>query len=74
MQKRRRFKQTLTLQERLLQDSEQLREQAKMLNPGPARDHAVKRIQQNETAMDLCEMLDLPPMRAPVRALRKVEF
>ena len=42
MKKRRRFKQTLTLEERLLRDSEQLREQVKMLEPGPARNHLLK--------------------------------
>ena len=70
MKKRRRFKQTLTLEERLLRDSEQLREQAKMLGPGPARNHLLKRIQQNETAVALCEQLNVPATRALVQTLR----
>jgi hypothetical protein len=70
MKKRRRFKQTLTLEERLLRDSEQLREQAKMLGPGPARNHLLQRIQQNETAVALCEQLNSRVVRASVQTLR----
>jgi hypothetical protein len=70
MKKRPRFKQTLTLEERLLRDSEQLREQVKMLGPGPARNHLLKRIQQNETAVALCEQLNVPATRASVQTLR----
>jgi hypothetical protein len=72
MKKRRRFKQTLTLEERLLRDSEQLREQAKMLGPGPTRNHLLKRIQQNETAVALCEHLNAPATRAPVQNAKGV--
>ena len=71
MKKRRRFKQTRTLEERLLLDSEQLREQARTLAPGPTRDRVFKRIQQNETAIDLCERLNVPAEQTPMQALRR---
>ena len=57
MQKRRRFKQTQSLEERLAQDTAQLREQAKTLPPGQAREIIMRRITQNEAACNLCEML-----------------
>lgn len=65
MQKRRRFKQTSTLRERLLADTEHLREQAGMLPQGQIRDHVMRRIRQNEAAADLCEMLDAPRLAYP---------
>ena len=57
MQKRRRFKQTQSLEERLAQDTAQLREQAKALPPGQAREFIMRRITQNEAAGHLCKML-----------------
>jgi hypothetical protein len=65
MQKRRRFKQTSTLKERLAEDTEQLRKQAKTLQPGAALDHVQKRIRQNETAAHLSEWLTSPGLRPP---------
>jgi hypothetical protein len=64
--KRRRFKQTLSLEERLVEDIEQLREQAKMLPPGHRRNEVLRRIRQNETAADVCEWLRSPGLRPPV--------
>lgn len=57
---RRRFKQTQPLEERLAQDTAQLREQAKTLPPGRARELIMRRITQNEGAYHLCEMLRSP--------------
>ena len=65
MQKRRRFKQTLPLRARLIEDTEHLREQAHTLPPGQIRDHVMRRIRQNEAAADLCELLDAPHPGAP---------
>ena len=62
--KRRRFKQTQTLQERLAEDTVELREQLKLLPRGPTRDHVLRRIRQNETAMEMSDWLrssDLQP-------------
>jgi hypothetical protein len=60
MQKRRRFKQTQSLEERLAQNTAALRDQAKSLPLGRAREHILRRITQNEAASHLCEMLSSP--------------
>ena len=54
--KRRRFKQTKFLDERLAQDTTQLREKAKMLPAGPVREHVIRRIRQNEASSHVCEL------------------
>ena len=63
--KRRRFKQTSSLEERLIEDTAQLREQAKMLPPGALHDHVLRRIRQNETAAHMTEWLNSPGLKAP---------
>ena len=65
MTRRRRFKQILTLEDRLAEDTEQLREQAKMLSPGPALDQINRRIRQNETAAHMSEWLTSPGLQSP---------
>jgi hypothetical protein len=55
----------LTLEERLAEDTEQLREQAKMLVPGHDLDLVLKRIRQNETAAHLSQWLTSPGLRPP---------
>jgi hypothetical protein len=66
MQKRRRFKQTSTLAERLAEDTAHLREQAKLLPRGHLRDHVVRRIRQNKTAADIDLWLKSPGLQQPV--------
>jgi len=61
--KRRRFKQTKSLDERLALDTVQLREQAKMLPPGRVREHVIRRIRQNEAASQLCELFRSPRLQ-----------
>jgi hypothetical protein len=63
--KRRRLKQTASLEERLTEDTEQLREQAKTLPPGASLDHVLRRIRQNETAAHMSEWLNSPGLKAP---------
>ncbi|KRR11737.1 hypothetical protein CQ12_40880 [Bradyrhizobium jicamae] len=67
MQKRRRLVQTSTLEERLAEDTEQLRQQAKTLKPGLARDH-ILRIRQNETATHISEWLNSAGLQPPKSA------
>ena len=55
--KRRRFKQTHSLEERLAQDTAQLLEQANGLPAGAAKQRIMRRISQNEAATDMCEVL-----------------
>jgi hypothetical protein len=65
MAERRRFKHTSTLEERLNEDTEQLREQAKLLPPGAALDHVLRKIRQNETAAHMTEWLNSPGLKTP---------
>jgi len=65
MIKRRRFHQTLTLEDRLAQETEQLHRQAENLKPGVALDEVVGRIRQNEAASSMSASLRSPGLRAP---------
>jgi hypothetical protein len=73
MLKRRRFKQTQSLSERLVQDVEHLKTQLATLPPGPERDHIIKRIRQNEAAANIDQWLSSPGLQPPdeVRNLAK---
>ena len=51
--KRHRFKQSQPLEERLAQDTAQLREKAGVLPPGGVREQIMRRITENEAASDL---------------------
>ena len=58
--KRRRFKQSQPLEERLAQHTAQLREKAEGLPPGGAKERIIRRITQNQAASNLCQMLRAP--------------
>jgi hypothetical protein len=62
--KRRRFKQTHSLQERLAEDTERLLEQEQVLPLGLERSTIDRRIKQNRAAIQLCEMLRSPRMQS----------
>jgi hypothetical protein len=62
---RRRFKHTTTLEQRLDADTKRLREKAKLLAPGPAREAALEKIRQNEAASYLSEWLSAPGLKPP---------
>ena len=66
MRKRRRFTQTSTLEQRLAEDTAQLRAQADTLQPGLARDNVLRRIRQNETAIHITEWLASPGLKTPI--------
>ena len=53
MFKRRRFKQQLTLQDRLGAWSKQIAEQAAALEPGPQRDALIRKARQADVASNL---------------------
>ena len=53
--KRRRFKQTMSLQDRLSTWANSMREQADKLRPGPQRDTLLKKVRQADTASHLNE-------------------
>ncbi len=63
---KRRFKQQLTLQDRLAAWAKQVREQAAALDPGPEKDALLAKVVQAETASQLDRLTgssSLPPSR-----------
>ena len=65
MLKRRRFKQTKTLHQRLTEEAAQLREQARVLAPGHRREMLLRRARQDEMAMHIYAWLNSPGLRVP---------
>ncbi|MGY3527726.1 hypothetical protein ACVILK_000480 [Bradyrhizobium embrapense] len=63
--KRRRFKQTYSLEERLAKEAEQLREQAKALPPCSEREILLKKARQAETGAHMSEWLRSPGLQPP---------
>ena len=65
MIRRRRFKQTISLADRLMEKVEQLRQQLSELPPGPERDSVARRIRQCETAAHIEDWLRSPGLQPP---------
>jgi hypothetical protein len=65
MQMRRRFKQTVSLEERLSQEARELREVANSLAAGPARDDVMRKTQRNEAAAYLTAWRTSPGLKPP---------
>jgi hypothetical protein len=65
MQRRRRFKQQLTLQERLSAWSRQILDQAATLPPGPERDALMKKARQADVASHLDDWAHSPRLQPP---------
>ena len=65
MLNRRRFKQTLTLQERLLAWANQVRAQAAKLPPGTMRDTLLRKANQADTAAHLNDWANSPGLQPP---------
>lgn len=65
MQHRRRFKQTTTLEERLAQEAERLRDLAKELPYGPEREILLRRARQAEVGSHMTEWLTSPGLKPP---------
>lgn len=63
--KRRRFKQTVSLEERLAEEARRLREEAELLPHGPVRDEALRRARQAETGSHMSEWLRSPGLQPP---------
>ncbi len=63
--RRRRFKQTQSLEDRLAEHAKRLREEAELLPHGPVRDEALRRARQAETGSHLTEWLRSPGPQAP---------
>ena len=62
---RRRFKQTVSLEERLASEAKRLREKAKTLPPGAARNELMRKARLAETGSHISEWLRSPGLRPP---------
>ncbi|MGY4623949.1 hypothetical protein [Bradyrhizobium sp. USDA 4486] len=62
---RRRHRQTDLLETRLAAEAERLREQAKSLPPGAARDEILRKARQAETGSQMSEWLRSPGLQPP---------
>jgi len=67
IKKRRRFRQTATLAERLKDEASRLRELARLLPPGPELLQLSRKLQQTESALWLDAWLTSPDGRPPQR-------
>ncbi|SDK03080.1 hypothetical protein SAMN05216338_108114 [Bradyrhizobium sp. Rc2d] len=65
MLKRRRFKQTKTLSERLADEAARCRDEARVLAPGRRRELLLRKARQDETAMQIDAWLHSSGLRTP---------
>nr|WP_244647786.1 hypothetical protein [Bradyrhizobium diazoefficiens] len=65
MGRRRRFKQTKSLEERLSEEAKRLREEAKLHPPGAVREALLRKARQAETASRINEWLSSPGLQPP---------
>ena len=65
MLRRDRFRQALTLEERLAEAAQRLREQARTLPPSAERDELVRKARQTEIASHMNEWLTSPALQPP---------
>jgi hypothetical protein len=63
--RRRRFKQTETLEQRLDGEAQRLRDDAQLLPPCPARNEAPRKARQAEMASHLSGWLRSPGLKPP---------
>ncbi|UEM10785.1 hypothetical protein J4G43_040140 [Bradyrhizobium barranii subsp. barranii] len=62
---RRRFKQTVPLEDRLADEAKRLREKARSLPPSIERERAIRKARQVETGSQMSEWLRSPGLQAP---------
>jgi hypothetical protein len=62
---RRRFKQTESLESRLAEEAKRLREDAKSLPPGSAREALLRKARQCDTGSHMSEWLKSPGLKPP---------
>nr|WP_080752012.1 hypothetical protein [Bradyrhizobium japonicum] len=62
---RRRIKQTTSLEERLAEQAQRLRQTAKSLPPGIERERAIRKARQAETGAHISEWLNSPGLAPP---------
>ncbi|QOZ33373.1 hypothetical protein [Bradyrhizobium sp. CCBAU 53421] len=66
MQRRRRFKHTQSLEERLADEAMRLRSQAKTLPPSAKKEAVLRKARQDEITASLTEWLTSPGLRVPI--------
>ena len=64
MQRRQRFTQKQTLEERLIEQATRLRAEANALPLGAAREAIISRAEQAEAGVHMCQWLSLPSVKA----------
>ncbi|KGT73769.1 hypothetical protein MA20_41935 [Bradyrhizobium japonicum] len=64
-ERRRRFKQTQVLEERLAAEAAKLRDQAQLLPPAQFRDEVLKKARQTNTGAHMSEWLNSPGLQPP---------
>lgn len=65
MKRRRRFKQTTSLQERLASYAQEARQKASQIRPGPEQDALLKKARQADVAAHLDDWANSPRLQAP---------
>jgi hypothetical protein len=63
--RRRRFKQILTLEERLAEEAKRLREEAKKLPPGPTREGLLRKAREGEMVARMAGWIMSPGLQPP---------
>lgn len=63
--KRNRTKQIKSLEERLMSEAKQLRQQAAQLPPGIERDRLLRKARQDDTAAYMATWIGSPGLRSP---------
>jgi hypothetical protein len=63
--RRQRIDRTSSLEERLLDQAQRFRDQAKTLRPGRERDELIRKARQAETASHINEWVASPGLRPP---------
>jgi hypothetical protein len=65
MGRRRRFKQSLPLGDRLSAFIHAMRERAKLVGPGPERDEILTKVKKAETAVEMDRAVNSPKLEPP---------
>lgn len=65
MTERKRFKQKTCLEQRLADQAQRLREDAKLLPPGALRDGMLRKARHAETGAHMTQWLQSPGLRPP---------
>jgi hypothetical protein len=65
MQRRRRIKHMLSLEERLAEEANRLREEAKRLPPGPTREGLLRKAREDELGAHMAKWITSPGLQPP---------